>query len=105
MFLTDKGTQRRYILFRNLLEIQSLISNADIVFQPSSSGRSAELLGTNIPQFTVFSTSKDHGFSLKSLSIPEDVDSSIDSNFQLVLKKMNKKDSTTKLKVIIVCHS
>lgn len=35
---------------------------------------------------------------LPGLSL-DDIDSSLDSNFQLVLKKMYKKDSTTKLKV------
>lgn len=34
-------------------------------------------------------------------STSEDVDPNMDVKFQLVLKKMNKKDGTTKLKV---CH-
>lgn len=68
--------------------------------RPSSSGRSAELLGSNLPQFPTFSCTKDINFSLTGLSIPEEFDSSIDSNFQLVLKKMNKKDATTKLKAL-----
>lgn len=73
------------------------------IFQPSSSGRSAELLGTSMPQFVGFSGMKDGGFGLAgfSLSTPEELDASIDPNIQLVLKKITKKDSTTKLKVIM----
>ncbi|KAF5294612.1 hypothetical protein FQR65_LT10718 [Abscondita terminalis] len=63
--------------------------------RPSSSGRSAELLGSSIPPFVGFSSIKETGvipgFSLTS----DDLDSSMDSNFHLVLKKMYKKDSTT----------
>ncbi|XP_018571354.1 E3 ubiquitin-protein ligase listerin isoform X2 [Anoplophora glabripennis] len=68
--------------------------------RPSSSGRSAELLGSSIPQFVGFSGIKDAGFGLAgfSLSTTEEFDSSIDPNIQLVLKKISKKDSTTKLK-------
>lgn len=58
------------------------------------------MLASTIPQFAGFHTSKDTfalpGFAFTGI---EDIDSSVDSNFQLVLKKMNKKDSTTKLKV------
>lgn len=75
------------------------------MFQPSSSGRSAELLGTSINPFVGFSAVKDAGcvpvlpgFSFTSTS-NEEMDMNIDTNFQLVLKKMNKKDATTKLKV------
>ncbi|GJQ69098.1 hypothetical protein Trydic_g6262 [Trypoxylus dichotomus] len=71
--------------------------------RPSSSGRSAELLGKSIPQFTGFSTIKESCFALPTLTVAmpdESMDSMIDSSFQLVLKKMNKKDSTTKLKAL-----
>ncbi|KAK4881955.1 hypothetical protein RN001_005274 [Aquatica leii] len=68
--------------------------------RPSSSGRSAEFLGSSIPPFVGFASIKESGvipgFSLTT----DDIDSSMDSNFQLVLKKMNKKDSTTKLKAL-----
>ena len=69
--------------------------------QPSSSGRSAEILGTNVPQFFGLSAMKDSVFPTQNvpLAATDDIDFSVDSNFQLVLKKMNKKDSTTKLKV------
>ncbi|GLV42170.1 Listerin E3 ubiquitin protein ligase 1 [Carabus blaptoides fortunei] len=74
--------------------------------RPSSSGRSAELLGTSINPFVGFSSVKDAGsvpvlpgFSFSSTS-NEEMETNIDANFQLVLKKMNKKDSTTKLKAL-----
>uniref|UniRef100_A0A1Y1KK52 E3 ubiquitin-protein ligase listerin n=1 Tax=Photinus pyralis TaxID=7054 RepID=A0A1Y1KK52_PHOPY len=68
--------------------------------RPSSSCRSAELLGTTVPQFVGFSAMKEStamsGFSLAT----DDMDASIDPNFQLVLKKMSKKDATTKSKAL-----
>lgn len=71
--------------------------------RPSNSGRSAEFLGTasTIPPFS-FSTMKEPGFTAASFSLTpiDDIDASVDSNFQLVLKKMNKKDATTKLKAL-----
>ncbi|KAJ8918958.1 hypothetical protein NQ315_016860 [Exocentrus adspersus] len=60
--------------------------------RPSSSGRSAELLGASIPQFVGFSGIKDAGFGLAGIRCL------IDPNIQLVLKKITKKDCTTKLK-------
>lgn len=59
-----------------------------------------------MPNFVGFSAVKDGGYVplLPGLSIGtlDDVDiSKVDSNFQLLLKKMNKKDGTTKLKVLI----
>lgn len=59
------------------------------------------MLGTSMPQFVGFSTVKEAGFVLPGFSLPgtETTDNSLDANFQLVLKKMNKKDATTKLKV------
>lgn len=71
-------------------------------FQPSSSGRSAELLGSALPKFAGFGSNiKDTTFPLPCfpMTTGEIVDPALDSNFQLVLKKMSKKDSTTKLKV------
>lgn len=61
------------------------------------------MLGSTLPKFTGFSNVKDTTFSLPyfSLTAVDATDSSIDSNFQLVFKKMNKKDATTKLKVAI----
>ncbi|XP_066152599.1 E3 ubiquitin-protein ligase listerin [Euwallacea fornicatus] len=67
--------------------------------RPSNSGRSAAMLHSSLPQFSGFSG----GNKMSPLStlafIPVDeLDKTIDSNFQLVLKKVSKKDATTKLK-------
>ncbi|XP_076673514.1 E3 ubiquitin-protein ligase listerin [Andrena cerasifolii] len=73
--------------------------------RPSNSSRSAELLGTTIPNFVGFSAVKDGGYvpvlpGLSLCSINEIEMNHVDSNFQMVLKKMNKKDSTTKSKAL-----
>ncbi|XP_034232705.1 E3 ubiquitin-protein ligase listerin [Thrips palmi] len=64
--------------------------------RPSSSGRSAEMLGTApINPFMSFTTLKE------SMGVDEQMaDSHLDPNFQVVLKKMNKKDGVTKLKAL-----
>lgn len=69
------------------------------MLQPSNSGRSAEFLSNNIPQFSGFTGMKESGL-IFPLSTTEDIELDIDANFQLVFKKMNKKDNTTKIKVI-----
>ncbi|KAK0182335.1 hypothetical protein PV327_000484 [Microctonus hyperodae] len=73
--------------------------------KPSSSGRSAELLGTAVPNFVGFSAVKDGGYvpilpGLAISTLNEVEINTIDSNYQLVLKKMNKKDATTKCKAL-----
>ncbi|XP_043265520.1 E3 ubiquitin-protein ligase listerin [Colletes gigas] len=73
--------------------------------RPSNSGRSAEFLGTALPNFVGFSAVKDGGYvpilpGLSLCSINEIEMSNVDSNFQLVLRKMNKKDATTKYKAL-----
>ncbi|CAG9858317.1 unnamed protein product [Phyllotreta striolata] len=65
--------------------------------RPSNSGRSAELLGTSMPQFVGFSGVKDSAFGF-SLSNPDEIETSLDPNIQVILKKIAKKDSTTKIK-------
>ncbi|CAG9822593.1 unnamed protein product [Phaedon cochleariae] len=65
--------------------------------RPSSSGRSAEFLGSTMVPFVGFSTMKDSTFGF-SLSTTEELDSSIDPNIQVIFKKLSKKDSTTKIK-------
>ncbi|XP_046392892.1 E3 ubiquitin-protein ligase listerin [Ischnura elegans] len=68
--------------------------------RPSSSGRSAELLRNTA--FVGFTAVKDGsapilpGFSLN----PDEADTQGNSEFNLVMKKMYKKDSTTKLKAL-----
>lgn len=77
-----------------------------IFFQPSNSSRSAELLGKSMPNFVGFSAVKDGGYLpvLPGLTIGTLNDVEIDQNFQLVFKKMNKKDATTKFKVKNISH-
>lgn len=73
------------------------------------------LATTNLSNFATFQRQqqqqqqqnkvKDANLTLNNLSLMgtmmmlDEMDSTVDSNFQLVLRKMNKKDSTTKLKV------
>ncbi|XP_014299364.1 E3 ubiquitin-protein ligase listerin [Microplitis demolitor] len=73
--------------------------------KPSNSARSAEFLGSAMPNFVGFSAVKDGGYVpvLPGLSLSQlnEVEiSAIDSNFQVVFKKMNKKDATTKFKAL-----
>ncbi|CAL1683944.1 unnamed protein product [Lasius platythorax] len=73
--------------------------------RPSNSSRSAELLGTTVPNLVGFSVVKDGGYvpvlpGLSLCSLNEVEINSVDSNFQVILKKMNKKDATTKYKAL-----
>lgn len=73
--------------------------------RPSNSSRSAELLGTAVPSFVGFSAAKDGGYvpvlpGLSLCSSNEVEMNSVDSSFQVVLKKMSKKDATTKYKAL-----
>nr|XP_023024069.1 E3 ubiquitin-protein ligase listerin [Leptinotarsa decemlineata] len=65
--------------------------------RPSSSGRSAEFLGSSIPQFVGFSGLKDSTLGF-CLATTDDLDASVDPNVQVILKKITKKDHTTKIK-------
>ncbi|XP_077267216.1 E3 ubiquitin-protein ligase listerin [Temnothorax americanus] len=73
--------------------------------RPSNSSRSAELLGAAVPNFVGFSAVKDGGYvpvlpGLSLCSLNEVEMNSVDSNFQAVLKKISKKDATTKYKAL-----
>lgn len=72
--------------------------------RPSSSGRSAELLGNTAPAFVGFTAVKDGGFVPVlpgfTVTTAEEFDLNLNPNFHLVLKKMGKKDSITKLKAL-----
>lgn len=80
------------------------------MFQPSSSGRSAELLASsNIAANVSFANVSEFGFlptMLQNFSLNDsstsidDMDSTIDTNFQLVFRKMMKKDPITKVKAL-----
>lgn len=71
--------------------------------RPSNSGRSAELLGSTLPPFSGFSTMEAGmlttvpGFAGFD-SVSDELDKNVDINFQLAIKKMMKKDPTTKIK-------
>lgn len=74
------------------------------ISQPSSSGRSAQLLETS--SFVGFPTLAEGGaFSLPMISgltglqLDEGENQSVNPQLQLTLKKMNKKDAITRLKV------
>ncbi|KAJ8669661.1 hypothetical protein QAD02_000920 [Eretmocerus hayati] len=72
--------------------------------RPSNSSRSAEFLGATAPSFTGFTSSKDGGCIpiLPGLSLANNIEiSNVDPNFQIVLKKMGKKDATTKYKALL----
>lgn len=62
------------------------------------------MLASTIPHFATFQAGKDVNYTLPGFALVgiEDMDSSVDTNFQLVLRKMNKKDATTKLKVYVL---
>lgn len=73
--------------------------------RPSNSSRSAELLGTAMPNFVGFSAVKDGGYvpvlpGLSLCSLNEIEMNNVDANFQVILKKLSKKDATTKYKAL-----
>ncbi|KAL9902258.1 E3 ubiquitin-protein ligase listerin [Glossina fuscipes fuscipes] len=82
--------------------------------KPSSSSRSAELLGT-APTFVGFSAHSDFGLipfapGFATAELPDTFDASITPQYQLILKKMSKKDSMTKKKALqefinLISHS
>ena len=70
-------------------------------FQPSSSGRAAEVLMTSggaITGFQGFDSISDLGYVPFGFGT-DDADSSVDADFRMVLRKFSKRDVTTKLKV------
>ena len=74
--------------------------------QPSSSARAAELLGATGASSTGFvgfgALSGDLGYVPVSVQGSDEADSSVDPDFRLVLRKLSKRDTTTKLKVSAV---
>lgn len=70
-------------------------------YQPSNSGRAAELLAKEqgtVPGFIGFGTSHSDLGYVPAIQGAEDIDSLVDSDFRMVLRKLSKKDVTTKLK-------
>lgn len=74
-------------------------------YQPSNSGRAAELLAKEqgtVPGFIGFGTfHSDLGY-VPAIQGAEEIDSLVDSDFRMVLRKLSKKDVTTKLKASFV---
>uniref|UniRef100_A0A4X2KDT1 E3 ubiquitin-protein ligase listerin n=1 Tax=Vombatus ursinus TaxID=29139 RepID=A0A4X2KDT1_VOMUR len=70
---------------------------------PSNSGRAAELLAKErgtVPGFIGFGTSQSDLGYVPAVQGAEEIDSLVDSDFRMVLRKLSKKDVTTKLKAM-----
>ncbi|XP_051973695.1 E3 ubiquitin-protein ligase listerin [Xyrauchen texanus] len=72
--------------------------------RPSSSGRAADLLAREsgvVPGFIGFgvSTSSDPGY-VPAVQGAEEIDNLVDADFRLVLRKLSKRDTVTKLKAV-----
>ncbi|XP_042314086.1 E3 ubiquitin-protein ligase listerin [Sceloporus undulatus] len=71
--------------------------------RPSSSGRAAELLAKErgtVPGFIGFGTSsRDPGY-VPAIQGAEEIDSLVDADFRMVLRKLSKRDVITKLKAM-----
>uniref|UniRef100_A0A2K5VH29 E3 ubiquitin-protein ligase listerin n=1 Tax=Macaca fascicularis TaxID=9541 RepID=A0A2K5VH29_MACFA len=71
--------------------------------RPSNSGRAAELLAKEqgtVPGFIGFGTSQSDLGYVPAIQGAEEIDSLVDSDFRMVLRKLSKKDVTTKLKAM-----
>ncbi|KAM6448074.1 E3 ubiquitin-protein ligase listerin [Liasis olivaceus] len=71
--------------------------------RPSSSGRTAELLAKEqgtVPGFVGFGTSSSDLGYVPAIQGAEEIDSLIDADFRMVLRKLSKKDVITKLKAM-----
>ncbi|NXT79473.1 LTN1 ligase, partial [Zapornia atra] len=71
--------------------------------QPSSSGRAAELLAKErgtVPGFIGFGTSESDLGYVPAVQGAEEIDSLVDADFRMVLRKLSKRDITTKLKAM-----
>uniref|UniRef100_A0A8C5KES8 E3 ubiquitin-protein ligase listerin n=1 Tax=Jaculus jaculus TaxID=51337 RepID=A0A8C5KES8_JACJA len=71
--------------------------------RPSNSGRAAELLAKErgtVPGFIGFGTSHSDLGYVPAVQGAEEIDSLVDSDFRMVLRKLSKKDVTTKLKAM-----
>ncbi|XP_050829489.1 E3 ubiquitin-protein ligase listerin isoform X2 [Serinus canaria] len=71
--------------------------------RPSSSGRAAELLAKErgtVPGFIGFGTSQSDLGYVPAIQGAEKIDSLVDADFRMVLRKLSKRDVTTKLKAM-----
>ena len=77
-----------------------------LLYQPSSSGRAAALISKDgTVGFVGFGGlqgspgASNLGYVPMSTGVSEDVDASVDGEFRMVMRKLMKRDSVTKLKV------
>ncbi|KAB1283529.1 E3 ubiquitin-protein ligase listerin [Camelus dromedarius] len=73
--------------------------------RPSNSGRAAELLAKEqgtVPGFIGFGTFQSDLGYVPAIQGAEEIDSLVDSDFRMVLRKLSKKDVTTKLKASFI---
>ncbi|KAH0624881.1 hypothetical protein JD844_032757 [Phrynosoma platyrhinos] len=71
--------------------------------RPSSSGRAAELLAKergSVPGFIGFGTSSRDPAYVPAIQGAEEIDSLVDADFRMVLRKLSKRDVITKLKAM-----
>nr|XP_060626438.1 E3 ubiquitin-protein ligase listerin [Anolis sagrei ordinatus] len=71
--------------------------------RPSSSGRAAELLAKErgtVPGFIGFGTSSSDPGYVPAIQGAEEIDSLVDADFRMVLRKLSKRDVITKLKAM-----
>ncbi|KAM9320364.1 E3 ubiquitin-protein ligase listerin [Gastrophryne carolinensis] len=71
--------------------------------RPSSSGRAAELLAKEsgtVPGFIGFGASQSDSGYVPAVQGAEEVDSMVDADFRMVLRKLSKRDAITKLKAM-----
>ncbi|XP_051871112.1 E3 ubiquitin-protein ligase listerin isoform X3 [Pristis pectinata] len=71
--------------------------------RPSSSGKAAELLAKDkgtVPGFIGFGATQNELAYVPAVQGFEEVDSLVDADFRMVLRKMSKRDATTKLKAL-----
>ncbi|XP_067848848.1 E3 ubiquitin-protein ligase listerin [Heptranchias perlo] len=71
--------------------------------RPSNSGKAAELLAKDkgtVPGFIGFGASQNEPGYVPAVQGLEEVDSLVDADFRMVLRKMSKRDATTKLKAV-----
>lgn len=74
-------------------------------YQPSNSGRAAELLAKEqgtVPGFIGFGTFQSDLGYVPAVQGAEEIDNLVDSDFRMVLRKLSKKDVTTKLKASFI---
>uniref|UniRef100_A0A8C0HMZ5 E3 ubiquitin-protein ligase listerin n=1 Tax=Buteo japonicus TaxID=224669 RepID=A0A8C0HMZ5_9AVES len=80
-----------------------ITATVPVFCQPSSSGRAAELLAKErgtVPGFIGFGTSQSDLGYIPAVQGAEEIDSLVDADFRMVLRKLSKRDITTKLKAM-----